>query len=600
MIPSLRRSARWLLIPQHFLFVSLAFIPLIFVVIFIRIHGENIAYFDEFRLMGMVLSIKDGTFGLDEFYRALQVSDHYALFNTLKTVILVVTTNWNLIVGMYVSVVLTIFSLAFCTLSLKADQPELALFVLPVFSMLLFSIHQDVNWLLSYSGHFYFGIFFVTAALWVLGAGQPGWKRLIGGIVLTFFGTFTVGSNVIAWPLLGMALWPFGYRRRSYIIAWVLAALVAIALYGFGAPGHLGGALPENGLHARRLLGAFAYSFMYLGAFLVSRFTLYSTMQLYWLSALVGLLGVLVLVVDVVLLLTVEKDRRAVFRWLVLVGYGWGSGALIGLTRLGWSEGASYVEVLSNQPFLAWYATLESVFWVALVGLSAIVVWRLAHRVPESTALKLLNLGIISALLIFFTLFVIQNQRVVATSYANPNVPDQPFTTQPDIKCVREQVFILDDSCLPAWQTYIHQLAAYRLNEYAHLEPVCILPDSYQTGQLVVMEVSRPWYSVHARDWLLAGIDEDDVIFVFPYDPAEESDIPLPVSRSVDARSNAELDALVERVKSVDSFYYVYQDTDASQARLAGRFLQDEGFQILSDDRYDPGSFIILQLHYRR
>jgi hypothetical protein len=600
MITSIRRCARWLLVPQHFLFICLGLIPLAFVVIFIRIHGENIAYFDEFRLMGMVLSIKKGTFDLHRFYQALQVSDHYALFNTLKTVILVVTTDWNLVVGMYVSVALTIFSLVFCVLSLKADRPELALYVLPAFSMLLFSIHQDVNWLLSYSGHFYFGIFFITAALWVLGTGQPGWKRLVAGITLTFMGTFTVGSNVIAWPLLGVALWQFGYRRRAYLVAWVVVAIAALALYWFGVPHHSTGSLLENALHVRRLLGAFGYSFMYLGAFLVSRFTLYSTTQLYWLSALVGILGMLLLVVDVVLLLTVEKDRRAVFRWLVLAGYGWGSGMLIGLSRLAWPEGASYPDVLSNHPFLAWYATLESVFWVALVGLSAIVVWRLAHRARQPIALKLLNLGIIAALMAFFMLFVIQNQRVVATSYANPNVPDQPFTTQPDIKCVRELVFILDDSCLPAWQTYIHQLAAYRLNEYAHLEPVRILPDSYRQGQLVVVEVSRPWYSVEARDWLLAGVDEDDEVFIFPSDPAEESDIPTPVSHAVDARSGSALAALVDRLKSLDSFYYVVQDTDAYQARLAGQLLQGEGFQILSEDRYDPGSLVIFQLRYSR
>ncbi|NJL93302.1 MAG: hypothetical protein HC915_06000 [Anaerolineae bacterium] len=72
-----------------------------------------------------------------------------------------------------------------------------------------------------------------------------------------------------------------------------------------------------------------------------------------------------------------------------------------------------------------------------------------------------------------------------------------------------------------ATPTAIYQMAAYRLAIFADQPAVNILPETYAPGSPLILHAQLPWLAVYMRDWLLAGVPEDDLRYWLPgADPA--------------------------------------------------------------------------------
>jgi len=578
-----RDITTWLLNPVNFLFILLGFVPLFLLAIFIFIHKENIMWADEYRALDMVLAIRNGTFNIGYLFRLYW--PHYSVFTFLLIALLVFATDYNIVVGLVINVILAASSCALIISLFRRNQSEITVYMLPAFSMLIFSPHQDINWLGVYVGMPFFVLLFFLLGLRILTSHSDSWPALVAAAACSLCATFSQGAGLLSWPLFGAILYFRGYRKWSHHLFWIASAAISLAIVLLD---------PNSSLFTNRswsLLDIVRFVPMYLGAVFVSRFILGSYMSLYDASLLVGLGGVILLLVDVAYLWWKEKDRGVCTTWLPLAGFGVGAGVLIAFKCL--SPG----EPFSNRPFISWYSTIANTFWVALVALGAIVVWRISRADMGSWWRRLLMFGNIGVGVVLFTLFLIQNQRVEATSYVSSNnlngdtwIAGTPITDE----CAVDYVFTLDGACTAEYIEGVNRMAAYRLNVFAYTSPISILPDGYPNGEPILVETDSEWSAIHIRDWSLAGADENDVIFVFPGDPTEAIDIPNPLDNAIRGYAAADTEQLNDLLDEAETFWYIRQP-DRYPGSLGAFFedIEESGYVVISETRSDRGGYVI-------
>jgi hypothetical protein len=579
----LKKTIKWILEPTNFLFLLLSLVPVFLVSVFIFIHKENIIWSDEQWSLPIVLAIRNGNFDIS--YLFANHGGHYTVFSFITSALLALTTDYNIIVGLVFDVALVILTYILIARLFHRSQPDASVFMLLVFSMLFFSVDMDTDWLVILCGSSWFStsLFFVLG-LWLLVRYSDSWPAIVAAALLSLCATFSTGAGLLSWFVLGGLLYFRGYHKWGYYLFWAASTAAALTLFMVGNSSAID--IATSG-HLAGILDIARFVLYYLGSIFVSRFYLGSYLNLNDVAMFVGLVGLILLLVNVSYLWWKERDWDTCTAWLALAGF-----SLAGLAL-------AAIDVLEPGQLPSrrhGYVITTTLFWVAFVALAAIVVWRISRRAELKhwleRALALGNIGIGIAL---FALYIIQNQRIEATSAISSHPDNWAAGTPITEECAVDYVFTLDGTCLAEWRPRVDLMAAYRLNVFAYTSPTLILPESYENGQPVLVETDSAWQSIHIRDWSLAGVEENTIIFVFSEDLGEDVSLPDLLDHTITNFTRNDMVHINDFLGDADAFWYIRQRRHPSRLDAFFEDLATRGYIPANESEHDPGGYLITE-----
>jgi hypothetical protein len=387
----LPRLAGWLSSPLHLFLALLTLIPVGMVLLFVLDRGNNMPYLDQWE-NSVLIAVKAAAGTLTPADVVRQNFDHRLVFANLITLVLTYTTHWNLKVEMGLVVLVSAANLVLLVALFRLHNVRALAAVLLPFALLVFALRANSIWLWSMLISTPLLILFLLLALYLLKRNPVGWRPLVGAAACAVGMSLCLLQGFIAWPLLLVALWLYGYRKPAYLGVWLLVALVTIALYfshydfsllGANEDGNSAGLVTNFG----KLLG---YSLAYMG----NPFVLASSEWRY-LSTALALAGLGLGAANVVYLWRRSRSLADVTTWVVLALWACGSALL---TALGRSH--TYPDLLPQQPMIDRYVPPPSMFWAAFVAVAVLVLWRVAQgeRARFSRLLMVLNVGLLALL----------------------------------------------------------------------------------------------------------------------------------------------------------------------------------------------------------
>lgn len=332
-----------------------AYLPVIPVILFILLYGNNIPYADEYGAgASIAIHTAQGTLTFNDLLA--QQSDHRIIFTNIVTALSALLFRWDLRFEMIVSVVLAVLNLTLL-LSLDKHLPHWAGLI---FGLVIFSMRQDWTWGIINCWHFV--VFFVLLMI-VAAQKVPGKRGLLLMILAAACATFSIGVGFAAW-LVGIALL---FERKSSIWDYLL--------WGLGA-----GATALLYFHNYTRLSTLSFDLIPLARFGLANLgtPLLNLSSSFNFASLLGALGILWLLLNL---------KRSV--WLYVACFGLLCVAMItwGRTDLGFTFAPR-----------GRYATVNNLFWIGLFALTI-------HRIMESRDFRRLRIVVLSGFIGVFLLF---------------------------------------------------------------------------------------------------------------------------------------------------------------------------------------------------
>lgn len=481
--------------------VFLALPPLAILLVFMHTNTANVPRFDQFRTVPVAVAAVDGTLRPAHIFQPM--NGHITAFTNLLSAANARLTHWNQRVEAYANVVLALVNYSlYMALFWRTAHRRIAWVAVP-FSMLVFSVQQDFNWIIAYDGAWHFGILWFLAALTTL-AYYPArrWSLLLSAFFCTC-ATFSIGSGFLAWGgvLVHLLLMPHNRWRR--VALWLLLAAPVVALFFYLALPTANELEPVADIvPLPRLWRFFLYiEFMvgYVGAVFAS------LMDGYRAAVYMGALGLLMLVINMILL---RRNVHVLRLWLPLIAYALAVGLLVGYTRIA-THGQERV-------FRTWYTTSAMLFWIGLVALMVTA----PRRGKAGVTVLVVNV-------LFAGLLVV---RYIDTNLEDVQAPFAQLVRTTRADCYIDAVFrqaYTDETCyITVSLAQANALAARRLSMFADVPQVSVIPPDDTAP--VIVETHTVWLNSHIRDYLLHGIPPHRVHHIYPPSQATTIDLPAP------------------------------------------------------------------------
>lgn len=361
-LPPPARSARGMLL-------ALTLVPVAAVGIFVGVYGQPVPFWDEWvDPLDVALKTAEGNLALGDLFR--QYNDSRPVFTNLLTVASVHVSAWDLRAQMFFNMSLALLTLGLLFAIYRRQDGRGAFYVLPLFSLLTFSLTQEQSWLWAIQSQYFFLILFLVAALWMLEKEPQRWCSLAGAAVFSLCATFSYANGFLIWPTVLLTLWMLGYRKASFYVFWLAAGGVAMGLFfhGYDFRGREW-PVPSPWPTVEWILA-------FLGNALVGHGTPAAEKVL--LAKAIGFFGLLLFVINALYLRGRCRQRRQLAVWIGLAAFVLASAGLAAVGRS------------STSGLAGRYATLSSVFWIASLGLGARAVGESCARMISSRASRAL------------------------------------------------------------------------------------------------------------------------------------------------------------------------------------------------------------------
>ncbi len=212
----------------------LVIIPLIFLVEAVFVFHVDTPIWDSWRMIPLFEKIYGGGLTFADFWQ--QHNEHRLFFSRLIILLLGRLTAWNTIYEVLFNVLITIGILLIVYKQLKTDFPQIPWFyVLPVFSILLFSFSQFENWMLGFTLHIFLHQLATVALVWHITQKNLTWKNIFWTTIFAVITTFSFGSALIIWPSVLLFLiinknLKFAVKQKM-VVFWLIISLFIIISY---------------------------------------------------------------------------------------------------------------------------------------------------------------------------------------------------------------------------------------------------------------------------------------------------------------------------------------------------------------------------------
>ena len=339
----------------------LASLPPIFLLLVLVRFAVDVPFLDQWELVPLLEKLYGGTLSFADMW--VQHNEHRILFPRFIMLGLAWVSNWNTYLELETNVVLGSGIFAVYALQVKTTARELArpdlTSVIPLASLLVFSIAQYQNWLWGWQLQMFLNLFCVVAGVLVLANGGFSWARFATAAVFGVGATYAFANGPLFWPiglLALLAVTTAGRQRKLAVSVWLLvAALVLAANYlDYRKPDEH----PPLGLVFKMPADYAIYVFKYLGG--VGDLGIWGQPGVNrTFACLFGLVGVAAFAWALWLLVrTTSITFRTLLPYLAMSLYSLGSALGTGVGRLGFG---------TDQAMASRYCTMVTPFWVSLL-----------------------------------------------------------------------------------------------------------------------------------------------------------------------------------------------------------------------------------------
>lgn len=342
---------------MFFLCIIGAFLPFAALVSYVFRYGVNIPFWDQWELIPLLEKTYTDTLSFADLY--LQHNEHRLVFPKLVMLGLARISGWNIRVEMAASVIiaigifLVIWSAVTRYLHVMGMKPPL--WLLPVLSLIIFSLSQWQNWLEGWQLQIFLCLFFVLGGFFLLCS-----EKVSQSVLFLSLGSGTIAAYSFA---TGLSFFPVGlillflrYRHslRHHLIdlaIWLSGMVIVFGSYFYHY--HHPTASPPLAVSITQLPEALLYFFAYLGT-PVSGFSLIAA--IYGGMIGIGLCSYLFFI------FFVDKKSTSVKPWffLALGLFALFSAATTAISRSGFSP----IQALSSR-----YISMTNFFWIAIIFL---------------------------------------------------------------------------------------------------------------------------------------------------------------------------------------------------------------------------------------
>jgi len=212
----------------------LGLVPPALIVRLISEYGVNVPFGDEWSLVPLFAKWNDHKLIFGDLFQ--QHNEHRMLIPNLLYIAFAQLTHWNLRAEMFFSVFLcAITSLCIYGLLRKtvggSTPRRLAIWV--ICNLLIFSPSQAENWTWGFQFAMFIPTVCFVATLLILHARCINVIRLLCAILLVVVASFSFGSGLLIWPVVGFYLFLRGVEKH-WIWFWMAAFILTISLYFIG------------------------------------------------------------------------------------------------------------------------------------------------------------------------------------------------------------------------------------------------------------------------------------------------------------------------------------------------------------------------------
>lgn len=215
--------------------VLLALVPFAYLVRMVVLRYVDVPFWDAWELVPKLDRMHQGALTFQDFWG--QHNEHRPMFPTAVLLGLARLTGWDTRWEIAVNVTLGagIFSV-YCAYLRTAWRAYggAPLWLVPLFSALLFSTVQWENWIWGWQITVFLCAWCSALAAYLVSRGpRPGtlWGPIACGVVASY----SFGSGLVLWPALAPGIWIAGGGKRALrLAAWIAAAAVTYASYFYG------------------------------------------------------------------------------------------------------------------------------------------------------------------------------------------------------------------------------------------------------------------------------------------------------------------------------------------------------------------------------
>jgi hypothetical protein len=241
----------------------LSAIPIVVLIFFIVKYRVEIPQADEWSLVPLIDKSYQGTLQLNDLW-ALH-NEHRLLFPRIVLLQVVKFSHWQILSELLTNVLFASISfVAMVSLIKRLNKP--AAWLIPLLSLMIFSLNQSENWFLGWNVQIFMNIAAVILGLIVIGS-EFSWARVIASAALGIVATYSFANGFLFWPIAFLLLWQKRNSiNRSPIVftLWILIAVTSFTLYvhGYSAPAEH----PSPWHFLNQPLSALNYFLAYLGS----------------------------------------------------------------------------------------------------------------------------------------------------------------------------------------------------------------------------------------------------------------------------------------------------------------------------------------------
>ncbi len=363
----------------------LAVLPLVYLVAVVVRYRLDFPFLDQWEFVPLLEKMYVGQVTFGDLWA--QHNEHRLIFPRLVMLGLARYSDWNIGWELVTNVVLG--TGLFAALAWQVKRTEKATdklrvtVLMPLLSLLVFSMGQWENWTLGWQLQEWMNVLAVVTGFVLLGHADTGRTSLAMSLLLGVVATYSFANGMLYWPVglvvLGMVHGTAWRARWGRFAAWIAVSVLVVAsyLYDYHTPPYH----PSVWLVFQHPV---AYS-LYVLKFLGNPLANFSEMG----AALAGFVGLAVLCAATWRLVragTVRVPVLAPYAGFAL--YAMGSAMITGVGRVGFG---------SSQAMSPRYITLANLLWVAVFVLVAL--W-LRERSSDRMTARVLACG--TALLLAF------------------------------------------------------------------------------------------------------------------------------------------------------------------------------------------------------
>ena len=462
------------------LLIFAGLVPIGLVAWFVITKGRQVPIADQWwDSVYIAMKTQTGTLKLEDFF--VLSWGHRTAITRIITALSTIVTHYDAGILRFVAFIVTLLNLGLTMLLLRGQQcliPAAFFFS----AILLFSLYETFSWLDYNFSAWQQALFFVLLGLLILQRMRPGWLVFVLLLLSATAASLSCASGLVAWISLPFAaLGSPEFRRPRYLALWILVLISFLMFYTSDyavSPFRSEEDLPSLSYMLRSgLLSSVLYPFR----FQAIRFDINR-----WLAIGLTLIGSLALVVNWWRTMRSKEGIATASLWGSLALFSLGNAALVLFAR-----GPSFVDR---------YSPAADGFWLAIIALALLV---LARRPPAHIAA--LNIGLLIALVVCAV------QKDIRSLQSPPEARPLCDRSIVDYPLYRGDLF---HKCF-MWSEdqSVYHLAALRLSVFRDELPRLILP---RVDAPVISDMPNRWLSVYVRDYMMAGLPQENLYSVSP------------------------------------------------------------------------------------